>query len=208
MTNQSNICFKCRHLSCVTSGHVSVDGIPSLASSCGKHVRDASQRKYFCPLFKTALDKTIAARKAALEKAEFNLSNQFLYRAKTTNDGDWLYGNIFKAKDYVDEEIKHFLFPSGGAVSTADYSSFFFVVLPHTINRFTGISDKHNIKVFEHDLIVAGGKCYVVIWHKSAWQLKDIYKNAIVGLLDSFTDIEVVGNLIDGFHKDKEQNND
>lgn len=69
----------------------------------------------------------------------------FLFRAKRSDNGEWIYGSLI-GNDVIVGEVVDF---------DEDYfiTEFWLKVIPETVTQFTGVTDKNGIKVFEGDVV-------------------------------------------------------
>ena len=128
--------------------------------------------------------------------------NRYLYRAKRTDNGEWVEGYYCKRKtgrytttgfveEYKDRIIREF---SDGGISWC-------YINPETICRCTGLTDKNNNNIWENNIIKCGRDLMVVKWNdKSAcWCLRKkgwMYDHFFNEACDP-ADCEVVGNIFD-----------
>lgn len=121
---------------------------------------------------------------------------EILYKAKRTNDGEWIEGHFYSREwenTYWIRVVKDFHF--------IDYQ-----INPETISEFTGIYDIDKVKIFENDIIEGKrpyGNTWVVTWDEKrcAFYLKGFNESDFCAYdkgykLNSGKN-EVIGNIFD-----------
>lgn len=117
---------------------------------------------------------------------------ELLFKGKTKITGKWVEGNgIIQGQD----GISHARW-----VDICD-DKVRYEVIPETVGRFTGLTDKNKIKVFEWDIVKVNGVANaVVIWNNDeacfAFDYGADGKPLIVDLVEERS-IEVIGNKWD-----------
>ena len=125
---------------------------------------------------------------------------EILFRAKSREDGEWVYGGYFTAKGYLSGETLHFIateeceaFPRGEITDAT-------AIAPETLGRYTGANDKNDVKIFEGDIVKVWNALGEYV-ETSSVRWDDIYngfhtkKNTLFG--KNVMSYEVVGNIHD-----------
>lgn len=101
--------------------------------------------------------------------------------------GTWVYGHLMP-----DNRIYQTKEPKYGCCGVGT-----FAVYPESIGQYTGCRDKHNIKIYENDIVkdFEHGYCYKVIFDQGGFIL---YEEDLITMecLHSYNlnDLEVIGN--------------
>ena len=123
---------------------------------------------------------------------------QIKFRAKTVNEGEWVYGMT----------ISH------GTVDRKRNCLFFEVaenkwkgVIPETLGQFTGLTDCNGKEIYEGDILVYGGQCKHVVEFKHGMFGYTLMDGWFVGYggntnfsfnpLDRSDEHEIIGNIHD-----------
>lgn len=97
----------------------------------------------------------------------------------------WVHGYLMP-----DNRINQIYEPKCGCCGVGAFS-----VIPESIGQYTGCRDKHNIKIFENDLVkdFNNGYCFKVVYFRGSFILVD---EDIMKSLHSYDlqDLEVIGN--------------
>lgn len=134
------------------------------------------------------------------------MQREILFKAKRNDNGEWIEGNLvyIKCDDkyyIVDFNTNIYNENKFGDIKELDIVE----VIPNTISQYTGLKDKTNNKIFEHDIVRVvydtEENIYQVVYDMyeldfKATNGKEHYGNNFLYL--SCTDeIEVIGNIFD-----------
>ena len=116
---------------------------------------------------------------------------EILFRGKRTDNGEWVYGYYTKARYYLNGEEMHIIFaPDVEAFPHCEFTEYE-EVIPETVSRFTGLTDRNGRKIFEGD-IVEGNSEYFTFTHPYG---KVVYDGGqyLISFDDMLEDIECLG---------------
>lgn len=126
------------------------------------------------------------------------MNDRYLYRAKRIDNGEWVEGTYFKAKEK--NIILNFHENENGL-----FHNFYEIIL-ETLCQCTGLKDKNGNLIWENDIMVAhlddlfpGDATYTrVMWHENGFCRKEQGSEEILPL-DKFDQeyFEICGNLFD-----------
>lgn len=80
---------------------------------------------------------------------------EILFRAKTADENEWIYGDIFHSGAYPK------------IVRIHDYKNRVnYAVNPETVGEFIGLTDNNGFKIFEGDIVKSRitGEKFIVVW--------------------------------------------
>nr|DAN84076.1 MAG TPA: YopX protein [Caudoviricetes sp.] len=118
------------------------------------------------------------------------MTREILFRGKRVNNGEWVEGSYWYSRR--SNTYQHFVFDDEGVWVGVD---------PNTVGRFTGLTDRNGVKIFEGDIVhVKARSCSftgcVIYWSEEAryaCKTKSGIRYAICARLE----FEVVGNIYD-----------
>lgn len=98
----------------------------------------------------------------------------------------WVYGYLMP-----DNRIYQIHEPKYGCCGNGVFS-----VIPESIGQYTGCRDKHNIKIYENDIVkdFEHGYCYTVIYKQGSFLLRDDDGKCIHIKENDLKYYEVIGN--------------
>ncbi len=117
--------------------------------------------------------------------------NEYMCRAKRIDNNSWDYG-YFMGSDYM-LFLKHDIWTT-------------YIIDPNTLCRYTGLKDKNDTQIFEHDYVrTQYGRICEVIWFSTCahcgWDLMPVadlnFPPPTTYLMWASENIEVIGNKFD-----------
>ncbi len=139
------------------------------------------------------------------------MNDRYLCKAKRTDNGEWVQGNLVWSNDAEDgyraiiiPTNNSNMFTKGGAKGDLGFENWY-RVNENTICQCTGLKDKNGNMIWENDIVrtIYDGieHIYQVIWDKSeldfkATNGKEFYKSNFE-YLPCCEEVEVIGNIFD-----------
>ena len=131
------------------------------------------------------------------------MNDRYLYRAKRTDNGEWVEGHYITNEKDPNHAYIGYLF---GVVDGMVHDTDIVEVIPSTICQCTGLKDKNGKLIWENDILVGylddmypeNATYAQVIWDKNGFYTKEQYSDDI-SLMDEFDEkhFEVCGNIFD-----------
>ena len=131
------------------------------------------------------------------------MNNRYLYRAKRTDNLEWVEGHYITNEKDPNHAYIGYLF---GVVDGMVHDTDIVEVIPSTICQCTGLRDKNGKLIWENDILVGyldnmypeNATYAQVIWDKNGFYTKEQDSDDI-SLMDEFDEkhFEVCGNIFD-----------
>ena len=144
------------------------------------------------------------------------MEDRYLYRAKRTDNGEWVQGVPFEIegkqviliKDNENLLRVHYL-----EENMWNAEIYVIEVDKSTICQCTGLKDKNGKLIWENDIIKTRVGIAKVIWDKSEWRIEwirdDLWrKDLFYWAKEDKQGIEVIGNIFDGGFNGKKSKKD
>lgn len=133
------------------------------------------------------------------------MDDRYLFRAKRTDNGEWVEGALFDGKEHciIGQKIKFSPYVSLECKITG------YEVDPSTICQCTGLTDKNGKKIFENDIVQDGwyngtveyeDGCFVIKWNNIKFLRKDL------GYWANLDGFQTIGNIYDNPELLEEEN--
>ena len=139
-----------------------------------------------------------------------NTMREILFRGKRVDNGEWVEGFYV-----VIAGENHYIFTGRIDLTQGSVGCEYFKVDSKTVCRYTGLTDKNGVKIFEGDIVTYnkeyGGKTRekgTVYWCDGAFLVENVQDEEDCGLLGALVkyQLEVIGNVHDNFELLEESN--
>lgn len=131
------------------------------------------------------------------------MNDRHLYKAKRTDNGEWVEGYYFCMVHTDGRHAHHFIIPLGADLSKGRAINKIQVeVDPSTICQCTGLTDKNGKLIWENDVVRhdMSDTIGTVKWYKEdyvGWCVDDVQVNEQQFTDEMWDECEVIGNIFD-----------
>lgn len=121
------------------------------------------------------------------------MTREILFRGKRMDNGEWV-----KGFPYITHGGEHQIryYDSESNIENCSHT-----VIPDTLGRFTGLTDRNGVKIFEGDIIkYSANKVGIINYETGCFCTQDIKSRnnpALDTVFASFLNIEIIGNIHD-----------
>lgn len=137
------------------------------------------------------------------------MNDRYLYKAKRTDNGEWVEGNLVLSEDVTDD-FRSLIIPTKDSYMFCDSTNadlgfeIWHIVNPSTICRCTGLKDRNGKMIWENDIILnhyddeypEDETISIIVWDVLRWGIKESIDINELDKCDTENG-EVIGNIFD-----------
>lgn len=124
------------------------------------------------------------------------MNREVLFRGKTTDTGEWVYGYLASGKHWLDEDSMTVIIPTDGTFYPHCEISEYDLVDPETVGQYVGWEDVKGNKIFEGDILESTTRR-----SDRRILISDIYNASGLYIYISEYGYEIIGNIWDNLEK-------